>query len=129
MTSKSSRAKASCATSAPQIIDDALKRYRQDLTTSCASSKAMAFQRIEKLPAEEGKTSAARARSKGTVITKDYLESLREVPWFEIRLADDERPAQMESLKDSIELKRSSRQAFEDKKRSWSRVTNCRGPC
>jgi DNA-directed RNA polymerase subunit beta len=103
---------------AQQIIDDALKRYRQDLNDQLRIVEGDAFQRIEKLLLKKEAIGGPRKIAKGTVITKDYLESLEKYHWFEIRLADDEAAAQLESLKDSIELKRKQfDQAFEDKKK------------
>jgi DNA-directed RNA polymerase subunit beta len=103
---------------AQQIIDDALKRYRQDLNDQLRIVEGDAFQRIEKLLLKKEAIGGPRKINKGTVITKDYLESLEKYHWFEIRLADDESAAQLESLKDSIELKRKQfDQAFEDKKK------------
>jgi DNA-directed RNA polymerase subunit beta len=103
---------------AQQIIDDALKRYRQDLNDQLRIVEGDAFQRIEKLLLRKEAIGGPRKIAKGTVITKDYLESLEKYHWFEIRLADDEAAAQLEALKDSIELKRKQfDQAFEDKKK------------
>src|SRR5512143_2657346 len=103
---------------AQQIIDDALKRYRQDLNDQLRIVEGDAFQRIEKLLLKKEATGGPRKIAKGTVITRDYLESLEKYHWFEIRLADDEAAAQLESLKDSIELKRKQfDQAFEDKRK------------
>jgi DNA-directed RNA polymerase subunit beta len=103
---------------AQQIIDDALKRYRQDLNDQLRIVEGDAFQRIERLLLKKEATGGPRKIAKGTVITKDYLESLEKYHWFEIRLSDDEAAAQLESLKDSIELKRKQfDQAFEDKKK------------
>jgi DNA-directed RNA polymerase subunit beta len=103
---------------AQQIIDDALKRYRQDLNDQLRIVEGDAFQRIERLLLKKEATGGPRKIAKGTVITKEYLDSLEKYHWFEIRLADDEAAAQLESLKDSIELKRKQfDQAFEDKKK------------
>ncbi len=103
---------------AQQIIDDALKRYRQDLNDQLRIVEGDAFQRIERLLLKKEATGGPRKIAKGTVITKDYLDSLEKYHWFEIRLSDDEAAAQLESLKDSIELKRKQfDQAFEDKKK------------
>ena len=103
---------------AQQIIDDALKRYRQDLNDQLRIVEGDAFQRIERLLLKKEATGGPRKIAKGTVITKDYLDSLEKYHWFEIRLSDDEAAGQLESLKDSIELKRKQfDQAFEDKKK------------
>jgi DNA-directed RNA polymerase subunit beta len=103
---------------AQQIIDDALKRYRQDLNDQLRIVEADAFQRIEKLLLRKEATGGPRKIAKGTVITKDYLDSLEKYHWFDIRLADDNAAAQLEALKESIEAKRRQfDQAFEDKRK------------
>jgi len=103
---------------AQQIIDDALKRYRQDLNDQLLIVEADAFVRIEKLLLRKEATGGPRKIVKGTVITKDYLDSLEKYHWFDIRLADEAAAAQLETLKESIEAKRKSfDEAFEDKRR------------
>jgi DNA-directed RNA polymerase subunit beta len=103
---------------AQQIIDDALKRYRQDLNDQLRIVEGDAFARIETLLLKKEATGGPRKIARGTVVTRDYLESLEKYHWFEIRLADEEAAAQLEGLKDSIELKRKQfDQAFEDKKK------------
>ena len=103
---------------AQQIIDDALKRYRQDLNDQLRIVEADAFARIEKLLLRKEATGGPRKIAKGTVITKDYLDSLEKYHWFDIRLADEAAAAQLEALKESVEAKRRSfDEAFEDKRR------------
>ncbi len=103
---------------AQSIIDDALKRYRQDLNDQLRIVEDDAFQRIERLLLSKDANGGPRKIAKGTVITEDYLDSLEKYHWFEIRLADDEAAGQLESLKDSIELKRKQFDlAFEDKRK------------
>jgi len=103
---------------AQQIIDDALKRYRQDLNDQLRIVEDDAFVRIEKLLLRKEATGGPRKIAKGTVITKDYLDSLEKYHWFDIRLADEAAAAQLEGLKESIEAKRKDFDlAFEDKRR------------
>jgi DNA-directed RNA polymerase subunit beta len=103
---------------AQQIIDDALKRYRQDLNDQLRIVEADAFQRIEKLLLKKEASGGPRKIAKGTVITRDYLESLEKYHWFDVRLADDHAAAQLEAMKESIEAKRRAfDQAFEDKRK------------
>jgi len=103
---------------AQQIIDDALKRYRQDLNDQLRIVEGDAFQRIEKLLLRKEVTGGPNKLARGTSITKDYLQSLDRYHWFEVRLADDEAAAQLEALKDSIEQKRKQfDQAFDDKRK------------
>jgi DNA-directed RNA polymerase subunit beta len=103
---------------AQQIIDDALKRYRQDLNDQLRIVEGDAFARIERLLLKKEATGGPRGIKKGTPITQDYLESLEKYHWFDIRLADDVAQGQLENLKESIEAKRRSfDQAFEDKRK------------
>jgi DNA-directed RNA polymerase subunit beta len=103
---------------AQQIIDDALKRYRQDLNDQLRIVEADAFARIEKLLLRKEATGGPRKIVKGTVITKDYLDSLEKYHWFDVRLADEAAAAQLEALKESIEATRKDFDAaFEDKRR------------
>src|SRR5208282_2149127 len=103
---------------AQQIIDDALKRYRQDLNDQLRIVEADAFARIERLMLRKEATGGPRKIAKGTVITKDYLDSLERYHWFDVRLADEAAAAQLEALKESIEAKRLQfDQAFEDKRK------------
>ena len=103
---------------AQNIIDDALKRYRQDLNDQLRIVEGDAFQRIEKLLLRKEATGGPNRLARGTVVSKDYLSSIEKYHWFEIRLADDDAAAQLEALKDSIEQKRKQfDQAFEDKKK------------
>ena len=103
---------------AQQIIDDALKRYRQDLNDQLRIVEEDAFARIEKMLLRKEATGGPRKIAKGTVITKEYLDSVERYHWFDIRLADDAAAAQLEGLKESIELKRAQfDQAYEDKRK------------
>ncbi len=103
---------------AQQIIDEALKRYRQDLNDQLRIVEGDAFARIERLLLRKEATGGPKKLTKGTVITKDYLESLEKYHWFDVRLADETAAAQLEGLKESIEAKRKAfDEAFEDKRR------------
>ncbi len=103
---------------AQQIIDDALKRYRQDLNDQLRIVEGDAFARIEKMLLRKEATGGPHKIAKGTVITKEYLDSVERYHWFDIRLADDAAAAQLEGLKESIELKRAQfDQAYEDKRK------------
>jgi DNA-directed RNA polymerase subunit beta len=103
---------------AQQIIDEALKRYRQDLNDQLRIVEADTFARIERLLLNKPANGGPRKIAKGTVISKEYLDSLEKYHWFDIRLADEAAAAQLEALKESIETKRRQfDQAFEDKKK------------
>jgi DNA-directed RNA polymerase subunit beta len=103
---------------AQQIIDDALKRYRQDLNDQLRIVEDDTFARIERLLLRKEANGGPRKIAKGTVITKEYLDSLERYHWFDVRLADEAAAAQLEALKESIEAKRLQfDQAFEDKRK------------
>ncbi len=103
---------------AQQIIDEALKRYRQDLNDQLRIVEADAFARIERVLLRKEATGGPRKIAKGTIVTRDYLESLEKYHWFDIRLADETAAAQLEALKESIETKRRQfDQAFDDKRK------------
>jgi len=103
---------------AQQIIDDALKRYRQDLNDQLRIVEADAFARVERLLTRKEASGGPRGIKKGMPIGKDYLDSLEKYHWFDIRLADEGAQSQLESLKESIEAKRRSfDQSFEDKRK------------
>jgi len=103
---------------AQSIIDEALKRYRQDLNDQLRIVEGDAFARIEKLLLKKEAAGGPNRIAKGTAITRDYLDSLEKYHWFDIRLTDDHIAAQLESIKESIEAKRRAfDQAFEDKRK------------
>jgi len=103
---------------AQQIIDDALKRYRQDLNDQLRIVETDTFSRIERLMLRKEATGGPRKINKGTVITQEYLDSIERYHWFDVRLADEAAAAQLEALKESIEAKRLQfDQAFEDKRK------------
>ncbi|MFN7777747.1 MAG: DNA-directed RNA polymerase subunit beta, partial [Betaproteobacteria bacterium] len=103
---------------AQQIIDEALKRYRQDLNDQLRIVEGDAFQRIEKMLLGKAAAGGPKKIAKGTVVTRDYLESLERYHWFDIRLVDEVASAQLEGMRESIEAKRRAfDQAFEDKRK------------
>src|SRR5512132_3118223 len=71
---------------AQQIIDDALKRYRQDLNDQLRIVEGDAFQRIERLLLKKEATGGPKKLVKGTKITKAFLDELERFHWFDIRL-------------------------------------------
>jgi DNA-directed RNA polymerase subunit beta len=103
---------------AQSIIDDALKRYRQDLNDQLRIVEGDAFQRIERLLDGKEATGGPRNIKKGTRITREYLDSLERYHWFEVRLADEAAQAALEGMKESIETKRREfDEAFENKRK------------
>src|SRR6185503_10385088 len=103
---------------AQQIIDEQLKDYRKDLHDQLRIVEDDAFARIEKTlinkTAKGGKKLA-----KGAKVTKAYLhEEIERHEWFDIRLADEDAAAQLEQLRESLDLTRKEfDRAFEEKKK------------
>jgi len=91
---------------AQQIIDEELKRYKLDLVDQMRIVEADTFERIERLIIGKTVNGGPKKLAKGTKLTKAYLQELEHYHWFDIRLANEEAAAQLESLKDSLAQKR-----------------------
>jgi len=103
---------------AQSIIDDELKRYRQDLNDQLRIVENDAFSRIERLLVGKTVNGGPKRLAKGAAVTAEYLADLDRYHWFEIRLADETAASQLEALKESIEQKRHSFDlAFEEKRK------------
>ncbi len=103
---------------AQQIIDDELKRFRLDLNDQLRIVEADAFDRIEKLLTGKTANGGPQKLAKGSKLDKAYLASVEKFHWFDIRPADDEVAAQLESIKNSLEQTRHSFDlAFEEKRK------------
>jgi len=103
---------------AQQIIDEELKRYKLDLVDQMRIVEADTFERIERLIVGKTANGGPKKLAKGAKITKTYLQELEHYHWFDIRLANEEAAAQLESLKESLAQKRVDFDAaFEAKKK------------
>ncbi|MBK8765122.1 MAG: DNA-directed RNA polymerase subunit beta [Burkholderiaceae bacterium] len=103
---------------AQSIIDDELKRYRQDLNDQLRIVENDAFSRIERLLAGKIANGGPKRLVKGAAITPEYLTDLDRYQWFEIRLADEAAANSLEALKESVEQKRHQFDlAFEEKRK------------
>ncbi|MFM7342169.1 MAG: DNA-directed RNA polymerase subunit beta, partial [Betaproteobacteria bacterium] len=103
---------------AQQIIDDELKRYRLDLNDQLRIVEADAFDRIEKLLVGKQANGGPKKLAKGSAIDKAYLAEVEKYHWFDIRPADEDVAAQLESIKNSMEQTRHSFDlAFEEKRK------------
>ncbi|MFN5939921.1 MAG: DNA-directed RNA polymerase subunit beta, partial [Polaromonas sp.] len=103
---------------AQQIIDDELKRYRLDLNDQLRIVEADAFDRIEKLLNGKIANGGPQKLAKGSKIDKAYLAGVEKYHWFDVRPADDEVAAQLESIKNSMEQTRHSFDlSFEEKRK------------
>jgi len=102
---------------AQQIIDDELKRYRLDLNDQMRIVEGDAFERLERMLIGKIANGGPKKMAKGTAIDKAYLLDLDRHHWFDIRLAEDDAAAALESIKDSIAEKRHQFDlAFEEKR-------------
>jgi DNA-directed RNA polymerase subunit beta len=103
---------------AQSIIDDELKRYRQDLNDQLRIVENDAFSRIERLLAGKVANGGPKKLAKGAAVTQEYLADIDRWQWFEVRLADETAAGQLEALKESIEQKRHQFDlAFEEKRK------------
>ncbi|KPF66687.1 DNA-directed RNA polymerase subunit beta [beta proteobacterium AAP99] len=103
---------------AQSIIDDELKRFRQDLNDQLRIVEADTFQRLEKMLNGQIATGGPKKLAKGTKLTKEYLAELEKYHWFDIRLEDDAAANTLEAAKESLEQKRHAFDlAFEEKRK------------
>jgi DNA-directed RNA polymerase subunit beta len=103
---------------AAQIIDEELKRYKKDLADQMRIVESDAFERIERLLIGKTANKGPKKLSRGTKITKSYLEGVERHDWFEISLANEDAAQQLESLKDGLAQTRVKFDAaFEAKKK------------
>ncbi|HZF19247.1 MAG TPA: DNA-directed RNA polymerase subunit beta [Burkholderiales bacterium] len=103
---------------AAQIIDEELKRYRNDLNDQMRIVEGDAFERIERLLIGKTANKGPKKLVKGTKIAKAYLDTVERHDWFEISLANEESAQQLEGLKESLAQTRVKFDvAFEAKKK------------
>lgn len=104
---------------AQSIIDDELRRYRQDLNDQLRIVEDDAFDRIAKFLDGKVVNGGPRRLAKGSEVDAEYLTSLEDRwQWFDIRLADEEHALVLEQTKDSLEHKRHQFDlAFEEKRK------------
>ncbi|MGA1166831.1 MAG: DNA-directed RNA polymerase subunit beta [Burkholderiaceae bacterium] len=103
---------------AQQIIDDELKRFRLDLNDQLRIVEGDAFARIEKLLLGKNANGGPKKLAKGSPITAEYLADIERHHWFDIRPADEDVAAQLESAKQSLDQTRHSfDMAFEEKRK------------
>jgi DNA-directed RNA polymerase subunit beta len=87
---------------AAQIIDEELKRYKKDLADQMRIVESDAFERIERLLIGKTANKGPKKLSRGTKLTKSYLEGVERHDWFEISLANEDAAQQLENLKDGL---------------------------
>jgi DNA-directed RNA polymerase subunit beta len=103
---------------AQSIVDDMLRSYRQDLGDQMRIVERDTFARIERLLAGRIANGGPKRLAKGTAITREYLDGVEPHNWFDIRMAEEDIAAQLESLRESLEKTRTDFDvAFELKKK------------
>lgn len=103
---------------AQSIIDDELRRYRQDLNDQLRIVENDTFDRIEKMLVGKTVNGGPRKLAKGSQVTKEYLTDLDRWQWFDLRLADESNAIVLEQAKESLEQKRHQFDlAFEEKRK------------
>jgi DNA-directed RNA polymerase subunit beta len=88
---------------AQSIIDDMLRGYRQDLGDQMRIVERDTFARIERLLIGRVANGGPKRLAKGATITREYLDGVEPHSWFDIRMADEDIAAQLESLRESLE--------------------------
>src|SRR5690606_36751233 len=91
---------------AQSIIDDELRRYRQDLNDQLRIDENDRFVRLEELQVGKTVNGGPRKLAKGATMTKAYLADLDRWRWFDIRLADEGRAVVLGQAEGSLEQKR-----------------------
>jgi DNA-directed RNA polymerase subunit beta len=99
------------------IIEDELKHYKTDLADQMRIVESDTFERLERLLTGKTATGGPKRLTKGSKVTKDYLESNEKYDWFDIRLSNEEAAAQVEALKESLAQKRREFDALFEAKR------------
>jgi len=103
---------------AQQIIDDELKRYKQDLADQFRIVENDAFERLERLLTGKTANGGPKKLAKGSKVTKAYLQEIDRHHWFDVRLANEEAAQQVEQLQESIKQTTILfDKAFEEKKK------------
>ncbi|WP_153109468.1 DNA-directed RNA polymerase subunit beta [Propionivibrio limicola] len=103
---------------AQSIIDDHLRGYKLDLADQLRIVQRDAMERVERLIVGKTANGGPKRLAKGSEITKDYLASIEQLHWFDIRMADDEVAHQLESLREGLEQTRKDFDiAFEEKRK------------
>ncbi len=103
---------------AQSIIDDELRRYRQDLNDQLRIVEDDTFARIERSLIGKVANGGPKRLPKGTTITREYLAELDRWQWFDIRLADEDAAQALEQAKESLEAKRHQFDlAYEEKRK------------
>ena len=103
---------------AQSIIDDELKRYRQDLNDQLRIVENDMFSRVRRFLIGKAVNGGPKRIAKGTLVDEAYLSDLDRYHWFEVRLAEEAAATQLEQMRESIEqLRHQFDLAFEEKRK------------
>ena len=103
---------------AQSIIDDQLRSFKTDLADQMRIVERDAFARMQRMIVGQKANGGPKKLAKGAEITVEYLETLENYHWFDIRLADENLAIQLEAIREGLENTRKDfDQAFEIKKR------------
>jgi len=103
---------------AQSIIDDELKRYRQDLNDQLRIVENDMFSRVRRFLIGKVVNGGPKRIAKGALVDEAYLSDLDRYHWFEIRLAEEAAATQLEQMRESIEQRRHQFDlAFEEKRK------------
>jgi DNA-directed RNA polymerase subunit beta len=100
-----------------EIENAALGEVKKDLEDERRILENDLFLRLEKLLIGQVALSGPEDFISGTVISEEYLSSLKRYQWFEIHLEDSERQAQLESFVEQIKELRGRAEALYEEKR------------
>jgi DNA-directed RNA polymerase subunit beta len=103
---------------AQSIIDDELKRYRQDLNDQLRIVENDMFSRVRRFLIGKAVNGGPKRIAKGALVDEAYLSDLDRYHWFEVRLAEEGSATQLEQMRESIEQRRHQFDlAFEEKRK------------
>ena len=103
---------------AQSIINDQLRGFKADLADQMRIVERDAFARLRRQIVGQKVNGGPLKLAKGKVVTDEYLDELRPLDWFDIRMADEDLAAQLEAVREGLEKTRADfDQAFEIKKK------------
>jgi DNA-directed RNA polymerase subunit beta len=103
---------------AQSIIDDQLRGFKTDLADQLRIVERDAFARLRRQIVGQTVNGGPKKLAKGNVVTDEYLDQLEPYNWFDIRMADEDLAAQLETVREGLENTRKDfDQAFEIKKK------------
>ncbi|GHU10412.1 DNA-directed RNA polymerase subunit beta [Betaproteobacteria bacterium] len=103
---------------AHSIINDHLRSFKIDLADQMRIVERDAFARLRRQLVGQKVNGGPKKLAKGSEISGEYLDSLEPYTWFDIRVADEEAAAQLEAVREGLEVARKDfDQIFEIKKK------------